>query len=110
MTNRPNLSLCMIVRNEARTLARCLASAKPWVDELVVVDTGSTDETVAIAQAAGANAQHTRATKLLLPLKAELGQHDVPRIAADGVTIEFHNRRCRRTYGQRSRNQAAQRT
>ncbi|MDB5098549.1 MAG: glycosyl transferase [Cyanobacteria bacterium RYN_339] len=48
----------MIVRNEARSLARCLASAKPWVDELVVVDTGSTDETVAIAEAAGAKVVH----------------------------------------------------
>jgi tetratricopeptide (TPR) repeat protein len=51
-TNRT--SLCMIVRDEARSLARCLDSARPWVDELVVVDTGSTDETVAIAEAAGA--------------------------------------------------------
>ncbi|MEB3231125.1 MAG: glycosyltransferase, partial [Leptolyngbyaceae bacterium] len=44
------LSLCMIVKNEAERLAACLASAQPFVDEMVLVDTGSTDETVAIAQ------------------------------------------------------------
>ncbi|GAP38216.1 glycosyltransferase [Piscinibacter sakaiensis] len=48
------LALVMIVRNESRCLARCLDSARPWVDELCVLDTGSTDDTVAIAQAAGA--------------------------------------------------------
>ena len=39
----------MIVKNEAATLERCLQSARPHVDEIVVVDTGSTDETVEIA-------------------------------------------------------------
>jgi tetratricopeptide (TPR) repeat protein len=50
----PLLSLCMIVKNEATTLARCLASAKPYVDELIVVDTGSTDNTIEIAKSFGA--------------------------------------------------------
>ncbi|MGK7889914.1 MAG: glycosyltransferase [Leptolyngbyaceae cyanobacterium] len=44
------LSLCMIVKNEAERLADCLASVQPFVDEMIVVDTGSTDDTVAIAQ------------------------------------------------------------
>jgi len=35
------LALLMIVRDEARCLARCLASARPWVDEMLVLDTGS---------------------------------------------------------------------
>ena len=46
----PTLSLCMIVKNEAATLERCLQSARPHVDEIVVVDTGSTDGTVEIAR------------------------------------------------------------
>lgn len=50
----PLLSLCMIVRNEHQHLARCLASAQPYVDEIVVVDTGSDDDTIAIAQQFGA--------------------------------------------------------
>ncbi len=48
------ISLCMIVRDEEAVLDRCLASVRGHVDELVVVDTGSTDGTVAIARAHGA--------------------------------------------------------
>ena len=48
------LSLCMIVKDEANTLPRCLASAKDCVDEIIVLDTGSQDETIAIAQEFGA--------------------------------------------------------
>lgn len=49
-----SLALVMIVRDEARCIARCLASAAPHVDRMIVLDTGSTDDTVAIAEAAGA--------------------------------------------------------
>jgi hypothetical protein len=49
-----SISLCMIVKDEEACLARCLASAKPAVHELIVVDTGSTDKTVEIATAFGA--------------------------------------------------------
>jgi glycosyltransferase involved in cell wall biosynthesis len=44
----------MIVRDEERSLARCLESALPWVDEAVVLDTGSVDATAAIARRCGA--------------------------------------------------------
>jgi len=54
----PRISLCVIARNEEASLARCLASAAPFVDELVVVDTGSTDRTVEIARAGGAVVGH----------------------------------------------------
>ncbi|MGH7743168.1 MAG: glycosyltransferase, partial [Candidatus Eiseniibacteriota bacterium] len=53
-SNRGSLSLCMIVRTEERTLARCLARAKPAVSEIIVVDTGSLDRTREIATAYGA--------------------------------------------------------
>ena len=43
------LSLCMIVKNEEDVLPRCLDSVKNAVDEIVIVDTGSTDTTRAIA-------------------------------------------------------------
>jgi glycosyltransferase involved in cell wall biosynthesis len=48
------LSLTTIAKNEAATLARCLASVRDLVDESIVVDTGSSDETKNIAQQHGA--------------------------------------------------------
>lgn len=51
---RPAISLCMIVKNEASSLPRCLRSVRGTVDEIIVVDTGSTDNTVAIAKSFGA--------------------------------------------------------
>jgi len=54
------IALVMIVRDEARCLARCLASARPWVDEMVVLDTGSRDASPAIAAGAGARVAHAR--------------------------------------------------
>lgn len=44
------ISLCMIVKNEAKVLARCLDSVQNLVDEIIIVDTGSTDKTKTIAQ------------------------------------------------------------
>ncbi|MFB3079439.1 MAG: glycosyltransferase, partial [Lysobacterales bacterium] len=43
------LSLCMIVKNEADNLEKCLSLARPHVEEIVIVDTGSTDGTQEIA-------------------------------------------------------------
>ncbi len=51
---RPLLSACMIVRNEEANLRRCLASLSGLVDEIALVDTGSTDGTLEIAREAGA--------------------------------------------------------
>lgn len=48
------LSLSMIVRDEAERLEACLRSVQGFVDEMVVVDTGSRDDTVAIARGLGA--------------------------------------------------------
>ena len=53
-TDRPSLSLCMIVRDEAAELAKCLASIAGVVEEIVVVDTGSADGTPALAAQYGA--------------------------------------------------------
>jgi tetratricopeptide (TPR) repeat protein len=53
-----NLSACLIVKNESQFLAQCLESVKGIVDEIVVVDTGSTDDTVAIAESFGAKIAH----------------------------------------------------
>ena len=44
------ISLCMIVKNEEAVLARCLDSLKGLMDEIIIVDTGSTDRTKEIAR------------------------------------------------------------
>ena len=51
---RMRVSLCMIARNEALTLPRCLTSVAGLVDEIIVVDTGSSDNTRTVAQELGA--------------------------------------------------------
>jgi len=50
----PTLALAMIVKNGAQTLRNCLASVQGIVDTITIADTGSTDETVAIAHEFGA--------------------------------------------------------
>ena len=51
------LSLSMIVRDEAERIEDCLRSVQGFVDEMVVVDTGSNDNTAALAQAMGARVE-----------------------------------------------------
>ena len=48
------LSACVIVKNEEKNIARCINSYIDIVDEIIVVDTGSTDKTVEIANKMGA--------------------------------------------------------
>jgi glycosyltransferase involved in cell wall biosynthesis len=55
---RPTISLCVIARNEADTIGRCLAGTRDFVDEMIVVDTGSCDDTAAIARSLGARVHH----------------------------------------------------
>ncbi|HVT14463.1 MAG TPA: glycosyltransferase family 2 protein [Fimbriimonadaceae bacterium] len=50
-TNPVSLSVCLIVRDAESTLTRCLESISPIADEIIVVDTGSIDSTVEIAEA-----------------------------------------------------------
>jgi len=52
------LSLCMIVCDNADTIEACLTSIKPWVDEMVVVDTGSKDNTPELVRKCGARLFH----------------------------------------------------
>lgn len=52
------ISLCMIVKNEQDVIARCLESVKNIVDEIIIVDTGSSDRTVEIASHYTQNIYH----------------------------------------------------
>ena len=51
------LSLSMIVRDEAERIEACLQSVQGFVDEMVVVDTGSSDKTVELASGLGARVE-----------------------------------------------------
>ncbi|ASS73729.1 hypothetical protein CIG75_01215 [Tumebacillus algifaecis] len=52
------ISLCMIVRDEAKRISNCLESVRDQVDEIVIVDTGSKDDTPEICRALGATVYH----------------------------------------------------
>lgn len=54
----PTLALVVIARDESRCIRRCLDSARPWVDRMLVLDTGSVDGTPELARAAGAEVHH----------------------------------------------------
>jgi glycosyltransferase involved in cell wall biosynthesis len=53
-----DLSLCMIVKNEEASLPQALSSVKDIVDEMVILDTGSSDRTVEIAREFGSCVYH----------------------------------------------------
>lgn len=53
-TSPYRISVAVIARDEARCITRCLESVRDLVDEAVVLDTGSVDDTVVLAEAAGA--------------------------------------------------------
>ena len=57
-SGRPGVSLTMIVKNEEQNLFPCLDSVGGLVDEIVIVDTGSTDATVEMAKSRGAKVFH----------------------------------------------------
>ena len=58
MNQNPTIGLCMIAKDERKSIARCINSVQGFADEIVVVDTGSTDDTPQIAQSLGAHVFH----------------------------------------------------
>jgi glycosyltransferase involved in cell wall biosynthesis len=53
------LVACMMVRDEEEQLPRCLKSIKKYVDSIIIVDTGSTDQTIEIAKSFGAEMHYS---------------------------------------------------
>src|SRR5690554_4051082 len=51
---KPTLTVCIIARDEEDNIKRALASVRPYASEILVVDTGSTDNTATVAAAMGA--------------------------------------------------------
>jgi glycosyltransferase involved in cell wall biosynthesis/Flp pilus assembly protein TadD len=58
MNRKCRVSLCLIVRDESRNITACLQPLVPLVDEVIVVDTGSTDDTCTLASNLGAKVFH----------------------------------------------------
>ncbi|HPD45090.1 MAG TPA: glycosyltransferase, partial [Candidatus Woesebacteria bacterium] len=69
MANKPLISAVINVRNEADNLDKCLKSIKNLVDEIVVVDMHSTDNSVAIAQKYGAKIYPHRFLRVVEPAR-----------------------------------------
>ena len=49
-----SISLCLIAKNEEEVIGRCIESVIDIIDEIIVVDTGSTDKTIEVAEKYGA--------------------------------------------------------
>jgi len=54
-----SISLCMIMKDEEKRLGRCLDSVYGLVDEIIIVDTGSTDRSIKIAHEHGARVMNS---------------------------------------------------
>lgn len=55
---RVNVSACILTRDSSRTIRQCIEALQSAVDEIVVVDTGSKDDTVRIVKSLGVNVHH----------------------------------------------------
>jgi glycosyltransferase involved in cell wall biosynthesis len=69
MKSKPNISVVINVKNEAEHLAKCLKSIKDFVNEIIIVDMKSTDESVSIAKEYGAKVFSYRPMKFVEPAR-----------------------------------------
>ncbi len=71
----PTISLCLITKDEEKFLQKCIQSVKGLCHQVVVVDTGSTDRTVEIAAANGAEVHHFPWTGSFADARNESNKH-----------------------------------
>src|SRR5437867_9133513 len=81
---RPTLGIVAICHNEEKDMPRFLEHLLPWVDEIVLVDDGSTDRTVEIAQAAG-----PKVRVIVSPKTADEGYSDQRNKGIDAAFSEW---------------------
>ncbi|SHE28560.1 TPR domain-containing glycosyltransferase [Desulforamulus putei] len=74
-TKHPLISLCMIVKNEESNILRCLTSVKDYVDEILILDTGSSDRTPVLAQEQGARVFFGRWENNFAKARNKIKQH-----------------------------------
>ena len=75
--SHPLIAAVLIVKNEAANLKACLDTVADWVDEIVIMDSGSTDQTAAIAAEYGISSIPTVILfKDGAPIHTEVGAHD----------------------------------
>lgn len=75
MTDQTPLSVCIPTKDDAETIEKCLETAKPVADEIVVLDGGSTDETVDICRDHGCEIYHEEQFTGFADLYTELVEH-----------------------------------
>lgn len=93
------ISLCMMVKNEEAFLPQCLQSVSKWVDEIIIVDTGSTDRTVEIAKEYGAKVYHH-------PWEKDFSKHrnqSISYASGDWILIMDADERLENGHGQKIR-------
>ena len=79
------LSMCMIARDNNRTIGPALESIRPWVDEMVVVDTGSRDDTPAIVNGSGPGYSTPRGSTISPPLGTNHATRPRQMVILDGL-------------------------
>ncbi len=98
------LSICMIVKNEEEALPKCLSSIQGLADELIVVDTGSTDRTVKIVQSFEAKVYHFAWNDNFSDARNESLKHAtgdwILWLDADDILPKTHHATIRRLLGQ----------
>ncbi len=90
----PNIAVVLIGRNEGERLIRCLASVPDWVEQIVYVDSGSTDGSVAAATAAGARVVDLDTSAGFTAARARNAGYEVAKANGTPAFVQFVDGDC----------------